>query len=998
MIKNCLSRRCLRLVSATWLLCSLFQAPAVVAESDLKFIETDHLRVLYYDPAERYLLPSATQSLLASLQKERELFGYVPNGKVNVLLEDFSDMSRASTLSAPRNRIFWDVAPQSDSYEYTSPGNLFAWLSAHETASLALLDHPSPADARYRGWFHGKVDVDSTHPETLWYHYLTTPRNVTPRWYPQGSAVFAETWMMGGLGRAQGGYDEMVFRAMVRDEAHFYDPLGLVTKGTEVNFQTGADAYLYGTRFINYLALTYDPAHLLDWWSRESSSRADYAEDFTRVFGVSIAAAWQDWILFEHTFQTDNLQAVRQHPLTPIQDVTPRGLGMMSRTHVSPDGSTLYAAIQAPGQVASLVAINRRDGAVTRLQEIIGPAGIQVASLAYDRKGDTLFYTSNNAGHRSIEAFDVRTHRSRRILTRARIGDLAFNDRDRSLWGIRFNHGLAMLVTIPYPYREWKTVQVFQSGERPFDLDISADGQFAALSVSRSGPSLSEPITDVRVLPIGAAEPKDPTADRVFTLAGAVPEGFVFSPDGRYLYGSSYYSGVSNIYRYDLAEQRVEAVTNAEIGFFNPRPVDESHLLVLRFTSQGFVPTVIEVEPRSDLSAVTFLGEQVHARHAELERWVQPMASAMPFEASIVRQGSYRPFREMSVESVIPMVQGYKHAIGAGFAANFSDPMGFDSLTINASYSPDATLPAKERLHVATDFRQGRWTVGAKWNGADFYDIFGPIRRSREGYSGHVGYDRPLVFDPPTTMDVVADVAYYGDLDALPGFQTVRSPSRALSTVSAGIRSTDIRSSPGSVDYEAGREWSVMAHGYGAGGEFTPSLQMEYHLGLPLPIDHSSLWLRTAASVSEGHVDSVLSNVYLGGFGNNYVDSTAYSGAQRYRGALLSSMPGFDIDALRGRTVAKAMLEWCLPPIRFERWGTPGFYTNWARPEVFTSVLETNVDNPQLRSTARNIGAQLDFNITAMHRYPLKLSMGVARGFGGEGQGKTEWMLSLLVL
>ena len=32
--------------------------------------------------------------------------------------------------------------------------------------------------------------------------------------------------MAGGLGRAQGGYDEMVFRAMVRDDAHFYEPAG----------------------------------------------------------------------------------------------------------------------------------------------------------------------------------------------------------------------------------------------------------------------------------------------------------------------------------------------------------------------------------------------------------------------------------------------------------------------------------------------------------------------------------------------------------------------------------------------------------------------------------------------------------------------------------------------------------------------------------------------------------------------------------------------------
>ena len=38
-----------------------------------------------------------------------------------------------------------------------------------------------------------------------------------------------------------------------------------------------------------------------------------------------------------------------------------------------------------------------------------------------------------------------------------------------------------------------------------------------------------------------------------FDFGPSVPSGFVFSPDGRYLYGSSYYTGVSNIFRYDLA-------------------------------------------------------------------------------------------------------------------------------------------------------------------------------------------------------------------------------------------------------------------------------------------------------------------------------------------------------------------------------------------------------------------------------------------------------------
>ncbi len=49
-----------------------------------------------------------------------------------------------------------------------------------------------------------------------------------------------------------------------------------------------------------------------------------------------------------------------------------------------------------------------------------------------------------------------------------------------------------------------------------------------------------------------------------YKFGQSVPEGFVFSPDGRYLYGSSYYTGVSNIFRYEVATGAVEAVSNAK--------------------------------------------------------------------------------------------------------------------------------------------------------------------------------------------------------------------------------------------------------------------------------------------------------------------------------------------------------------------------------------------------------------------------------------------------
>ena len=171
-------------------------------------------------------------------------------------------------------------------------------------------------------FFAGKVTAEAAHPETILYSYLTNPRLYSPRWYHEGIAVFTETWLAGGLGRAQGAYDEMVFRSMVRDDSHIYDPLGLVAEGTKVDFQVGVNAYLYGTRFMTYVALTYNPDKLVEWVTRQEGSRRSYEEEFERVFGLTLNAAWQEWIQFEKEFQQRNLDAVRKYETTPYQDLS----------------------------------------------------------------------------------------------------------------------------------------------------------------------------------------------------------------------------------------------------------------------------------------------------------------------------------------------------------------------------------------------------------------------------------------------------------------------------------------------------------------------------------------------------------------------------------------------------------------------------------------------------------------------------------------------------
>ena len=195
----------------------------------MSYVETPDLRLVYFDPL-AFLVPHAARTALNSLAFQKRTFGWTPSRNPTILMKDYSDY--AAAVSAPRNRLIVDIAPMSHVFETFPATERMYTLMNHELVHVSQGDIGAAQDRRWRALFLGKVSPSSKHPETLLYSYLTVPRFSAPRWYLEGGAVFMETWMAGGIGRAQGGYDEMVFRAMVRDDAHFYDPLGLVSRGT----------------------------------------------------------------------------------------------------------------------------------------------------------------------------------------------------------------------------------------------------------------------------------------------------------------------------------------------------------------------------------------------------------------------------------------------------------------------------------------------------------------------------------------------------------------------------------------------------------------------------------------------------------------------------------------------------------------------------------------------------------------------------------------------
>ena len=403
---------------ASRLACLLAALPAVTAQAQvhkpagteskerppalLRTIETDDLRLLYINPTGNYLAPHAARCFESAMDFQKRLFEWEPTEEVTVILKDFGDYGNGAARANPRNAMLLDIAPMSLSFETFAPSERMFTLMNHELVHVATMDQASKEDDFWRKVFRGKVYATAEHPETILYQYLTTPRTATPRWYLEGSAVFMETWMAGGLGRGQGPYDEMVFRAMTRDDAHFYDPLGLASEGTKVDFQVGANAYLYGTRFFTYLANEYSPDQVIEWIARKDGSERYYRTQFTKVFGKTLDEAWADWIEFEKDFQRANLAEVRQHPITPSEHLSPQALGSISRAFLDPSGDSLYAAFRYPGVVAHIGRLSLADGSVEQIHDVKGPMIYRVTSIAHDPASRTVFYTTDNYAYRDL--------------------------------------------------------------------------------------------------------------------------------------------------------------------------------------------------------------------------------------------------------------------------------------------------------------------------------------------------------------------------------------------------------------------------------------------------------------------------------------------------------------------------------------------------------------------------------------------------------------------
>jgi len=961
------------------------------AKAQVYRILAPDLNMIYISDQLSYMAPYNVQAFTNAIRFHKQHWDWQPSEDIAIMLNDFDDEGNGGALIIPWNFVTLMVSPFSYDFDVVPTNERIQWLMCHELTHIAVNDKATIGDEAWRSIFFGKVIPDNKNPLSMIYSYLTSPRWYSPRWFQEGIAIFMETWMSGGIGRTNGGYDEMVFRTMVLDSAYFYRVVGLETEGTSIDFQVGVNSYLYGTRFISYIANEYGVDNLMQLYNRSDSSKKFYASQFKNVYGISIDEAWENWIGSEKEFQWNNIRKIREYPVTKPRYITEEALGSASQAFFDPELNKIYAAINHPGDLARISSIDITTGEMEKIDDVISPKLRYVTQFACDTDSNLIIMSKWNNNWRGTESINYKTGEKKDLFenNRTRLGQFAINPVDKSLWGIQVLSGRTAVVRAEAPYDEYMRIYSIPFGNSFFSISISPNGQYLI-------GTMSDPTGRQQLVSFNIKDFLNGKFDHrvIYEFEDNSVSDFRFSLDGKYVYGTSYYTGVSNVFRIEFETGEMSAVTNAERGFFRPIDLGGDSLFVWEYTTKGLMPCVIQKQEIYDLNAIDYLGQSIYKKNPQLADLALPPPSVINVDSIIIKEDDYNTFKNFSLTSLYPIVEGYKEFPSYGLHLRFMDRIGINNLSLNASYSPNPLIPEKQRLHLNLDYHYWFWNFKASWNKADFYDLFGPTKVSRAGYMLFGAYHDFFVnMKKPLQFDYTLSAAMYGDLDALPAYQNVDVKVNKLYTAQAEIHYSLTRKTHGAIEPEAGIETNLILDGSYVDNEFFPRGMLTLDYGFLLPMRNSSFWLRSAAGIGSVNRGSVFSNFYFGGFGNNYVD---YQDHKQYRKA--ESFAGIEINEVPANKFAKLLLELNLTPIRFRRFGFLYLYATHADLSIFGSTLVADPDNDKYRRSLFNSGIQIDMEIVFFSLLKTTLSLGYGAAFEDGRKPYNQFMLSLKLM
>src|SRR5690606_11224871 len=377
---------------------------------------------------------------------------------------------------------------------------------------------------------------------------------------------------------------------------------------------------------------------------------------FESVYGLDFHDEWSRFIEFEKEFQNKNLERLNKSPLSKICRISDDIIGWPSQPFFVKKDSAMILGYHKPHQLAGIQFFDLNNFESRKIASLPTPSIQQVTSTAYDSVTNLFFYTTNNNQlYRDIRVMDAASKEDKILFKDCRIGDITVSPVTHELWGVQHDEAKISLIFSPYPYSTIIPLISFNVGDEISNLSIDPFGKNLAAVLHRSSGEQSIIITECDNLKNGGK-----FEFKTITKSGS-PENPSWSPDGKTLFWNAYINGVSNIYRMNINEDEPQPVSHTFSGLFKPVYLNEDSLFVFEFSSNGFIPAIIENKPVEYLPAIEYLGQKILEKYPYLSNWALKYVPSDSFVVAVKNDAEeYSGLANLNIHAFVPIISGFQ--------------------------------------------------------------------------------------------------------------------------------------------------------------------------------------------------------------------------------------------------------------------------------------------------------------------------------------------------
>jgi hypothetical protein len=951
-------------------------------------IETPHFRVTYHSGVE--LVAQHVASISEGIYETMTYHvGWTPKVKTEILLSDASESANGSAGALPYNALRLIVTAPEDMSPLGDVDDWYVELVTHEYTHVLHTDNITGLPAL----------VNAVLGKTL------APNQVQPRWILEGLAVNHESART-SAGRLRNSMWDMFMRAdVLENRVASIDQIS----NTVRRWPQGNLFYLYGSYFTKWIADTYGEealrmqasdygSHVIPWGINRSIRRAT-GKTFTELYPLWIASMQKDYAtqaaavraqgLREGVRLTHHGQDTRyprwvpdtswpehkgglvyfredqhQRPGLWALDLTRDAKGAVVRADerhadqiartsgesyasFGPDGSVVFSSQEIYKDVylfGDLEKMAPRDkspyGTPDGHRTVLTNPKLRAADPAVSPDGRRIVYTRNFAGTRSIHIADVGA--------------------DDTLRGER-----------PLVTTQWL--------EQAFTPRWSPDGTHVAYSVWKRGG-----YRDIRYVDVRNGTYRDVTLDR------AVDGAPCFSADGRYLYFHSDRTGISNVYAWEIATEKLYQVTNVLNGAYEPEPSpDGKTLAYVGYTSEGFDLFAMPLDPATWTEAKPYVDDHPATPAIEEKRWdvkpYNPWPTLWPRRYAVqITEGS---FGRVVITSVTGTDVTGLNSIAASTTTELEKPELQGSLAYTYGRLPfDVSASVYRQITPRAGYQLGK----------NYAPV---IVQEATGFATTLAYTRPRSMDSSSFVVSHALSRIGAEIpiptDKLDPYETPQFPARGLaSSLHLGYSFTNAERYLWSVGPERGMSFSMsvdVTH---------PTMGSDFE-GFVVNSDFTTYWLMPWASHHSvaAHVGGGTSGgsypgrgaFYVGSFVDLPIVDTIQN--QLFQGGV--TLRGYQPVAIAGRSYLLSNLEYRFPIVNIDRGpSTLPVFLNRITGAAFVdygSAFDL-IDNAAFKT---GVGGELWFDSTLGYVASFTFRLGYAKGLASGGIDKVYFVAAV---